>query len=210
MLSEIEKDQIKQWIDDLIGKELSYISRSKNVIIESTDWADGGKISVARDEGSITIRWERIKSVISKLKDGNPIHVDTVLRSSGNDRTIIETIIASLPPVGYMKPNQGRNNSRNKVLQWMESEIHPLGEIIDVSDETYVSSLISANSIKSLFSEKIIGKFVFELLKFLTTNHLESFLFQHLIEKNPNSKSYNIEFNGQRLTYQMNLFMKTS
>ena len=200
MLSEIEKGQIKQWLDNLIGKELNYISRSKTVIIESIDWADGGRINVARDEGRITIKWDRIESVINRLKDGNPIHVDTVLRSSGNDRTIIETVIASLPHVGYMKPNQGRNNSRNKVLQWMDGEIHPLGELIDVSDETYAHSLISANNTTSVFSEKTIGKFVFELLVFLTNNQLESSLFQYLIEKNPNSRSYNIELNGQRLT----------
>ncbi|CAM3438745.1 hypothetical protein GCM10016272_04000 [Psychrobacter glaciei] len=200
MLSEIEKGQIQQWIDNLIGKELSYISRSKTVIIESIDWADGGRINVARDEGSITIRWERIESVINRLKDGNPIHVDTVLRSSGNDRTIIETVIASLPHVGYMKPNQGRNNSRNKVLQWMDGEVHPLGELLDVSDETYAHSLISANNTTSILSEKIIGKFVFELLVFLTNNQLESSLFQYLIEKNLNSRSYNIELNDQRLT----------
>ncbi|MBH0095796.1 AAA family ATPase [Psychrobacter sp. NZS113] len=99
-----------------------------------------------------------------------------------------------------MKPNQGRNNSRNKVLQWMDGEIHPLGELIDVSDETYAHSLISANNTTSVFSEKTIGKFVFELLVFLTNNQLESSLFQYLIEKNPNSRSYNIELNGQRLT----------
>ncbi|PWK14130.1 hypothetical protein C8D84_103156 [Psychrobacter immobilis] len=200
MLSEIEKGQIKQWLDDLIGKELNYISRSKTVIIESIDWANGGKINVARDEGSITIKWDRIEYVINILKEGNPIHVDTVLRSSGNDRTIIETVIASLPHVGYMKPNQGRNNSKNKVLQWMDSEIHPLGEVIDVSDKTYAHSLISVNNTTSVFSEKTIGKFVFELLVFLTNNQLESPLFQYLIEKNPNSRSYNIELNGQRLT----------
>ena len=56
MLSEIEKGQIKQWIEDLIGKELSYISRSKTVIIEGVDWDSGGRVIVARDEGSIAIR----------------------------------------------------------------------------------------------------------------------------------------------------------
>jgi len=200
MLSEVEKNQAKQWIDALVGKDLDYISRSKIAVIKSVDWDDSGRLNVSRDESSITIRWERIESVISRLKNGNPIHVDTVLRSSGNDRTIIETIVASFPTVGYMKPNQGRNKSRNKVLQWMNEEVHPLGEILDVSDEIYISSLVSNKQNTTIISEKVIGQFVFKLTEFLVKNNLEPPLFQYLIEKIQDSKSYNIEFKHYRLT----------
>lgn len=199
MLTEVEKNQIKQWIDDLVGKELNYISRSKSIIIESTNWADGGRVIVSRDEGSISIRWERIESVISKLKNGSPVHVDTVLRSSGNDRTIIETIVANLPSIGYMKPNKGRNNSRNKVLQWMNSEIHSLGETLDVSDAIYAYSLTKNST--TILSEKTIRIFVHKLVEFLVDQNVEEPFFDYLVPDTKNPKRHSIEFGDERLAF---------
>lgn len=199
MLTEVEKNQIKQWIDDLVGKELNYISRSKSIIIESTNWADSGRVIVSRDEGSISIRWERIESVISKLKNGSPVHVDTVLRSSGNDRTIIETIVANLPSIGYMKPNKGRNNSRNKVLQWMNSEIHSLGETLDVSDAIYAYSLTKNST--TILSEKTIRIFVHKLVEFLVDQNVEEPFFDYLVPDTKNPERHSIEFGDERLAF---------
>lgn len=145
MVSVIEMSQVKIWINALVGKELNYITDRNNAIITSVDWDnDGGKLIISRSGKPITINVDRIKSVVNKLQKGHPVHVDTVLRSGSNDRTVIETIIANFPTVGFMKPNRGRNRSKNKVIQWMNVEIHPLGEILDVSDEKYGSYLLNA------------------------------------------------------------------
>lgn len=127
----------KAWIDQLVGVELQYITGRNTAVINRVDWAGKGKIFVARGEGQTTIRFERIVAVITKLIKGHPTHVDTVLRSGSNDRSIIETIIANFPPVGYIRPNQGGNNSKNKVIQWLNKDIHPLGVIKDISSDEF-------------------------------------------------------------------------
>jgi|SRR5690554_3494653 len=137
MIIESERARVKSWLEQLIGKPLDYITGRNTAVIESIDWEDDGKLTVSRGPSSISIRYERIEAVIARLLKGVPIHVDTVLRSGSNDRSVIETILANLPPVGFMKPEQGRNNSRNKVIQWLSQDIHALGKIKDISDESY-------------------------------------------------------------------------
>ena len=79
-------------------------------------------------------------------------------------------------------------------LQFAESQT-----LKDTFKPIFVSSTKSKKS-NTLISESFIGSFVHKLIEFLVNNSLESSLFQHLIERNSESKSYNIEFNGQRLT----------
>ncbi|HGF7510420.1 TPA: restriction endonuclease [Vibrio cholerae] len=139
----------RMWIDQLVGKELQYITGRNTSVINNVDWDDEGKIFVSRGEGQITIRFERIVAVISKLINGHPVHVDTILRSGSNDRSVIETIIANFPPVGFMLPNKGRNKRKNKVLQWLNKEIHSLGNIMDISADEFAELSLSINEIKN-------------------------------------------------------------
>ena len=108
----------KMWLNQLVDKELQYITGRNKSVIKSVDWDDEGKILVSRGKSQLTIRFERIAEVISELIKGHPVHVDTFLRSGSNDRSVIETIIANFPPVGFMRPSRGRNKSKNKVIQW--------------------------------------------------------------------------------------------
>ncbi|MET1256683.1 McrB family protein [Aliikangiella maris] len=139
----------RMWIDQLVGKELQYITGRNTSVINNVDWDDEGKIFVSRGEGQITIRFERIAAVISKLINGHPEHVDTILRSGSNDRSVIETIIANFPPVGFMLPNKGRNKRKNKVLQWLNKEIHSLGNIMDISANEFAELSLSISEIKN-------------------------------------------------------------
>lgn len=139
----------KVWIDQLVGKELQYITGRNTSVINKVDWDDEGKIFISRGEGKVTIRFERIAAVISKLIKGQPVHVDTVLRSGSNDRSVIETIIASFPPVGFMHPGQGRNKSKNKVIQWLSEDIHPLGVIKDISSDEFSALVVGAAEIQN-------------------------------------------------------------
>jgi hypothetical protein len=138
----------REWIDQLVDKELQYITGRNTSVINNVDW-DEGKIFVSRGESQITIRFERISAVISKLIKGHPVHVDTILRSGSNDRSVIETIIANFPPVGFMRPNQGRNKSKNKVIQWLCEDIHSVGVIKDISPDEFSALSFSAAQIKN-------------------------------------------------------------
>jgi len=138
--------KVKQWIDELVGKNLNYITGLNEVVIQSVDWGGNGKLNVLRGSNSLTIGYERIDAVINRMQNGNPIHVDTVLRGGGNERSVIETIIASFPNVGFMMASEGRNKSKNKVIQWLASEVHKLGDILNISDDQYSAFLINSFS----------------------------------------------------------------
>lgn len=129
-------NQAREWIEALISKELQYITGRNTLIITDIDWQDN-KIFVTRGQNNINVRFDRIEAVIKKLIDGLPVHVDTALRSGSNDRSVIETIIANFPPVGYMLPNKGRNKTKNKVIQWLNEEIHDLGETRNIGEEDF-------------------------------------------------------------------------
>ncbi|MDX5050167.1 McrB family protein [Vibrio cholerae] len=143
-------NQARIWIDQLVGKELQYITGRNVTVINRVDWEDKGKIFVGRGEGKITIRFDRVVIVIKKLMSGSPIHVDTVLRSGSNDRSVIETIISNFPSVGFMRPNQGRNKSKNKVIQWLKEDIHPLGTIMDISEDVFSNLVLNITEMKEM------------------------------------------------------------
>lgn len=146
MSQEMINSKVKQWIDELVGKNLNYITGLNEVVIQSVDWSGNGKLNVLRGSNSLTIGYERIDAVINRMQNGNPIHVDTVLRGGGNERSVIETIIASFPNVGFMMASEGRNKSKNKVIQWLASEVHKLGDILNISDDQYSAFLINSFS----------------------------------------------------------------
>ncbi|MGX8219678.1 McrB family protein [Psychrobacter celer] len=56
------------------------------------------------------------------------------------------------------------------------------------------------NQNTTIISESGIGLFAYKLIEFLTKNNIELPLFENLLEKNPDSRNYNIELNGYRLT----------
>lgn len=139
----------KTWINQLIGKELNYITGRNVSVINRVDFEGEGKIFLTRGEGEVAIRFGRLVAVIAKLIKGHPTHVDTVLRSGSNDRSVIETVIANFPPVGFMRPNQGRNKSKNKVIQWLNRDIHELGVIKDISGDEFNELSLSVFDIKN-------------------------------------------------------------
>ena len=69
-----------------------------------------------------------------------------------------------------------------------------------ITNQTSLSKTDFSSQNKAVISEKSIGKFVFSLTQFLINNQLETPLFSNLIEKDTNTKAYNLEHNGHRLT----------
>ncbi|WP_246615034.1 DUF3578 domain-containing protein [Agarivorans litoreus] len=138
----------RTWIDQLVGNELQYITGRNTSIITRVDWEGEGKLFVGRGDKEISINFKRVEDAIKILINGQIVHFDTILRSGSNDRTVIETIIANFPPVGFMLPNKGRNKRKNKVLQWLNKEIHPLGNIMDISADEFAELSLSIGEIK--------------------------------------------------------------
>lgn len=102
--------------------------------------------------------FEGLLPVLAELLKGRPIHIDTFLRASNNQRSVMETILAHFPPVGFMKPRIGRNSTVNKVIQWMAENVHELGETKDVSDEKYDALVIKF--ISSVDFTRLIKPFI--------------------------------------------------
>lgn len=192
MLTEIEKNQFKQWIDDLIGKELTYLTGRNTVTIKSTDWnSNEDSFKVLRGENDETIKWGLIELVMGELKKGHPIHIDTILGSNGNKRTIVETIVANFPNIGYMPAKTGRNNNRNKVIQWLDGQLHPLGETLDVSNQNFASSLVFG---------KTMRLFVFDVISFLIQNSIYPPIIDIVLpDGKPNSNVYNLILDNEKL-----------
>lgn len=139
MSSDIIFDEILDEIVSLKGNNLKYISREDKTT-KITDINQNDKIiSATRGSDVVNISFDRLKLVIDALIQNKPIHVDTVFNSSGNDRTIIETILCHTSHIGYMKAKTGRNKGKNKVIQYFKKRIHDTGEICDVSGEEFKS-----------------------------------------------------------------------
>ena len=140
--NEIYSKLIKD-IASLKGKELSYVSNSEKTT-KITDINTARKtISAKRGQDDVHISFDRIEIVSKSLASCLPIHIDTIFKSSGNDRTIIESILCHTPNIGYMKPKTGRNHGKNKVIQWFDGEIHELGCMMDVSGQEFESAMSS-------------------------------------------------------------------
>lgn len=130
--------EILEQIKLLENKELSYIAGDKKIEIKEVDY-EKEKIVVKRNSDIVGVSFDRMKFILKRASNGKPIHIDTAFQSSGNDRTIIETILTYLPNFGFMKANHGRNKTKYKMIQWFPQEIHSIGESLDVSDMYYHS-----------------------------------------------------------------------
>lgn len=138
MSSDIIFDEILDEIIALKGNNLKYISSEKTTKIIDINQNDK-IISATRGPDVVNISFDRFKLAIDALIQNKPIHIDTVFNSSGNDRTIIETILCHTSHIGYMKAKTGRNKGKNKVIQYFNKWIHDTGKICDVSGEEFKS-----------------------------------------------------------------------
>jgi hypothetical protein len=143
---------VSEWLAKLVNKKILYISGKNSVTIKTFD---DSNLKVQRGENEVSITRNRIDDIYDALKKGAPIQVDTFFGSGGNDRSIIETVLANFPFIGFMKGNSGRNTASRKVLQLLNKEIHKIGETLDISDEQYKQYVIYG---KAQSSDKSLSK----------------------------------------------------
>ncbi|WP_233971080.1 McrB family protein [Pectobacterium versatile] len=146
------KVKVREWLEGLIDVKLDYISGRNSISIKNIDWDGERKIEVERDGKLSTVSIERIFYVIDTLVKGDALHVDTLFKAGSNDRSVIETILAHFPPIGFLKSKTVRNQSNYKMIQWMSQDIHPLGVVCDVSDEKYAAYIINKHKVETTLS----------------------------------------------------------
>ncbi|UFT94272.1 McrB family protein [Pectobacterium carotovorum] len=146
------KVKVREWLEGLIDVKLDYISGRNSISIKNIDWDGDRKIEVERDDKLATVSIERIFYVIDTLVKGDALHVDTLFKAGSNDRSVIETILAHFPPVGFLKSKTVRNQSNYKMIQWMNQDIHPLGVVCDISDEKYSAYIINKHKVETTLS----------------------------------------------------------
>ncbi len=133
-------------LDFLIDKKLPYISGKGEVLLVSNDRSNE-RFSFVRGDKEEYAAYSILAELSFHLASGRPIHVDTVLGSGGNARTVVETVVCYLPNVGYMPRSKGRNETSRKVIQWFPEEVHSVGEAMDVSDASFEEVVISLSDL---------------------------------------------------------------
>ncbi|MCR3961680.1 hypothetical protein NUK45_01525 [Aeromonas veronii] len=131
-------DSVLKELFSLKDKELFYISHP-NKSIKITDFNHDDKaIYVDRAEKKLKITFEQIKKATDLLFDKKTVHFDTDFHGSGNERTVIETLLCHTSNIGYMKPGHGKYKGKRKSIKYFDVAINKTGEKCDVSDDEYI------------------------------------------------------------------------
>ena len=113
------------------GKKLKYITGLNE--FEITDFSPTkASMRVKRGKKSISIPLARIKQGADKLVNGEPVDVEALFGATTGYRTIIETILAHSPNIGFLYLH-GR-----KHLKWYDYPIHPLGETFNLDSDDWI------------------------------------------------------------------------
>ena len=76
------------------------------------------------------------KAIVDKyarfLAEGVPVHVESALEGSGNQRSALESLVSHLPNAGYILDG-GVPNRPGKHILWCKDHIHAIGDRLDIS-----------------------------------------------------------------------------
>lgn len=121
------------WLTELKGKKLPYISGQNAITIIDYDKSEK-KVIYEKKGTTKSLSLDRFDAAISALLIGESVHIDTVYTSGGNDRTVIETMLAYTPHIGHIKK---RSEKKKKELLFFKSEISLLGELVNLDDPSF-------------------------------------------------------------------------
>ena len=119
------------------SSELSYISGQNSVRLLHVDRPDS-RLAYIRsgggsDDGEETIGFDRLRQACSALSAGDPVHFETLFRGGGNERSVIETLLAHTSHVGWKKIEN------RKHLLWSPYEVHLLGKSLNLDSSDWTS-----------------------------------------------------------------------
>lgn len=108
-----------------LGEEYQYVPSStssgkKTYRLESVA---EDNIKVIRDDSEVSVSIQQIKTILQNLKKDEPLDIEKLLGSSGNTRSIIESLLCLTPTIFYTKVNK-----RKHIID-SSSQVHELGII---------------------------------------------------------------------------------
>ena len=134
----MKKDQIfEKMLADIrllfkAKRKLQYISGKNELTSLAIDSSQ--KVMTAKREGdqSVSVPFDHLQRVATAFADDSTINIDALFQGSGNGRSVIETVVAHLPNVGYLQANKPPNTGPKKLV-WFDSEVNILGQILEAS-----------------------------------------------------------------------------
>ncbi|HLV89417.1 MAG TPA: hypothetical protein VKV39_20710 [Candidatus Sulfotelmatobacter sp.] len=112
-------------LQTMVGRKLGSISGKSDIILEDVDESHitiSAKTSAGKKK-TVRRSTEELKGLVSKMKLGVPIHVDSEVHGSGSSRNQPETILANMPDVEWVRV-QGR-----KHVVWVGKKTHKRGTL---------------------------------------------------------------------------------
>lgn len=93
-------------------------------------------IKVERDGSEVSVSIQQIKTILENLRENKPLDIEKILGSSGNTRSIIESLLCLTPSIFYTKIN------RRKHIILLSELTHNLGSLTGI-DENELSSIVA-------------------------------------------------------------------
>lgn len=137
-------------------KKIPYFT-GKNFLANPIIDVAENKIRVTRGEKNISIGFDRLEKAANALCKKKPVSMEVVFTAGGNERTVIETLLAQCANIGILPANKAPNQGVKKLI-WFDDEVHPVGELFDACD--YLLEHGGASGVISSFEiEKITQEF---------------------------------------------------
>lgn len=132
--------------DELIAKLLELPVNTEYPYVPSSTSSEQNKykllsvsfdnIKVERDGSEVSVSIQQIKTILENLRENKPLDIEKILGSSGNTRSIIESLLCLTPSVFYTKIN------RRKHIILLSELTHNLGSLTGI-DENELSSIVA-------------------------------------------------------------------
>src|SRR5574344_1869857 len=108
-----------------LGAEYQYVPATTSSEKKSyrLDSVSEDNIKVTRDNSEVSVSIQQIKTILQNLKKDEPLDIEKLLGSSGNTRSIIESLLCLTPTIFYTKVNK-----RKHIID-SSSQVHELGVI---------------------------------------------------------------------------------
>lgn len=127
-------DDVIDDIEKLKGMHLSSLSGSaKGITVEKIDRENKSVKLKVDDQTEDSRSFDELHKIWNVLRNKEFAHVESILSGSGSSRNRPETILASLPYIGWARYHG------KKCLAYVENEIHDFGETYKMTEEEITS-----------------------------------------------------------------------
>jgi 5-methylcytosine-specific restriction protein B len=153
------RDEITAAIFDgashLLNRQLPYLT-NRNAFTPTL--VEDGRIRGVRGESDeISISRAMIENYARSLEGCSPVHLETALEGSGNERSALEALVSHLPHVGFITDGNVPQRTGKHVL-WSNEAINTLGQRTDISEGWKQYTAPSPTALRSVFANTPISR----------------------------------------------------